>query len=228
MTVCAFDFGYPKNFSEVEVLLENLKVKEKEKAFELYKKVGFFDVPSLYESIFRETIERNILKIGYLYLPPYLDELNGCDHYLSLIPFVTSSTESYLNKKGIYKFFEIGSSKNFERVWVNKIRSSNLIFGAVFHSAPIVDIRYLQKIYSFLTNLRKYSGKQVEICFISSRKGWAGPSVQDCDKRLTYAVIGFLTKNAETSFELAGKDAIYLSEMEIKEIVEGALAEIIK
>jgi len=82
MRTCFFDYGYPKNFNEVELMLKNIKHGSREQALKMYSKTGFFDVPSIYENILYEEIKKGNAEIGYLYLPPYIQDLKNCEAYV--------------------------------------------------------------------------------------------------------------------------------------------------
>ncbi len=209
MSTCFFDFGYPRNFKEAKLMLKNLKHGSLEDALKMYNKTGFFDVPALYENVLHEALNTGKAQIGYLYLPPYLSKLNNCKKYVSLIPFISSSTQTYLKNIGINEFEELGKNESFIKTWENKINSKSIDkVCLIFHSAPIEDKRYENKLKSFKAKLEKYTGKNLSLCFVSSRNGWLGPSLAECSKEIkNSALTGFLFESAEVMYEAKEIDA---------------------
>ncbi len=220
MSTCFFDFGYPRNFNEVELMLKNLKHGSLEDALKMYNKTGFFDIPALYENVLHEALNAKKAQIGYLFLPPYLNKLNDCKRYVSLIPFISSSTQMYLKSVGINKFEELGNSENFIKIWGDRINSkaTDKNIYLIFHSAPIADKNYKNKLESFKAKLEMYTDKNISICFVSSKNGWMGPSLAECSKQIkNLALTGFLFENAEVIYEAKELD-IELLKLDFDEV----------
>ena len=225
MKTCFFDYGYPKNFNEVELMLKNIKHGSREQALKMYSKTGFFDVPSIYERILYEEIKKGNAEIGYLYLPPYIQDLKNCEAYVSLIPFISKSTEIYLKNTGIKKVEELGQSDKFVRVWSYKINKKypldDKIF-LIFHSAPITDYNYKDKIDKFKKRLEALTSVKLHTCYISYREGWLGPSLSECYSYTnTFAMTGFLFENAELLNETLEfkKEILKLDIYEVKSLL---------
>ncbi len=175
----------------------------------MYTKTGFFDVPALYEKILHDALKKGNADIGYLYLPPYLTDLKKCKRYVSLIPFISSSTEMYLKSIGINQIEEIGKSEIFVKIWGNIINTKTFDENVylIFHSAPAIDENYKNKIDAFKSKLQMHISKKLPSCFISFKEGWLGPSLTDCSKFVkSFALTGFLFENAELIYEAKGLD----------------------
>ncbi len=209
MSTCFFDFGYPRNVSEIELMLKKLKHGSRDEALKIYVKTGFFDVPALYNNLLKDALESGKAELGYLYLPPYLTDLKNCMRYVSLIPFISSSTQIYLKSLGINEVLELGKSETFIKTWSNKILKETYDnrISLIFHSAPINDTNYKSKIDDFIAKLEKYTNKELMPCYVSVRNSWMGPPLSECYKvEKTFALTGFLLENAETIYEMPDAD----------------------
>ncbi|MGC8569124.1 MAG: hypothetical protein ACP5LW_03870 [Nitrososphaeria archaeon] len=221
--VCLFDFGYPRSFEEVMLLSQNLGIKNYEKAIEMYTRVGFSDVDSKYREILSSIGSEGEIKIGYLFLPPYIWDVGDCPLYLSLVPFLSTQTINYIRSRGIMHVLELGDTSKFVEVWARKLERVPESVILTFHSAPVNDLQYQEKISRFRARLSRSTGKDYDVCFLSSRPGWLGPSPSQAHDQELFAVVGFLFENAETKYELESRRAITLSAEEVRQVILSAL-----
>ncbi len=222
--VCLFDFGYPRSFEEVVLLSHNLGMRNYEKAIEMYARVGFSDVDSKYREIISSISLESEIKIGYLFLPPYIWDVGDCHLYVSLVPFLSTQTINYIKSRGISRVLELGDISVFTEIWARKLEQVSGSVILTFHSAPVNDMQYQEKIARFRSKLSRLTGKEYDVCFLSSRPGWLGPSPSQAQDQAFFAIVGFLLENAETRYELEARKTIALTAEEVRQVILNAIS----